>query len=197
MAWQDRRALHTWATTGRLLGLAGAALLAQSIAHADAWPRFQDTWERAVPFGLLVAIFLGAGVSPEFRRAVFPVVGVAAAIAISLFTNGNHAGELFSTALVALGVGGVVLGIGLQESKDETIGWTNYPTILLIVAFGLGFVLELGRRKLELLPFAAWCLSVLGAGLLATMWEVWDIRVVETEAKRQARNEERRKQGHR
>jgi hypothetical protein len=176
-AWQDEHAVHSFITAGRLLGLSGAVLLAVAVTTAHRWSALQQNWDRALPFGILALIFLGAGTSEVTRRWVLPGLGVVAAIVITLpFGQPAHgAWGMFIAAVSLLAFGAIMLPVALDEArKDEVheIRARRFPATLGLTCVIYGGAVLFVLRGGGLAPAGWWGLGVLASGVLATAWEV-------------------------
>jgi hypothetical protein len=179
-AWRDAHSVHAFMTAGRLLGLSGAVLLAVAITIAHRWTELQQNWDRALPFGVLALIFLGAGTSEVTRRWVLPGLGVVAAIAITLpFGHAAHgAWGLFLAAVSLLLFGAVMLPIALaaaREDKVHKVRARRFPLTLGITGVIVGAIILLWLKGGGLAPAGWWGLGVLVSGVLATAREFWGL----------------------
>ena len=157
--------------------LSGAILLALAVTAADRWSELQQNWDRALPFGVLALIFLGAGASEATRQWVLPGLGVVAAILITL-PFGEHAHGAWGMFIAALGLlafGGILLPVWLAEAgkdKAHKIQAWRFPTTLILTGMIVGQAPLVFLKGSGLAPAGWWGLGVLVSGVLATAWEV-------------------------
>ena len=175
-AWTDGHAVHVFLTTGRLLGLSGAVLLAVAVTAAHRWSQLPENWGRALPFGILALVFLGAGTSPVVRRWVLPSLGVVASVLITLpFGSSAHgAWDMFGAAISLLAFGGVMLAVALAAvtgTGAHPVRARLFPVTLGGVAVGYSAFCFLILHGAALRLVGWWALGVLASGVLATAWE--------------------------
>jgi hypothetical protein len=136
-------AARTFANTGRLLGVFGAVFLAEAIEISQRWGQFQQKWDRSVPFGVLLVVFLSVGVSAGFSRSVYPVLGVLAAVAITLLAGGLHgqAEYMFLAATCLITLGGMELLLAplarpdYPKDKRRVYLWFYLGTVICLAIF--------------------------------------------------------------
>ena len=146
-ACSQEYAQRIFLTTGSVSGILGVGLLAEAIQMTGEWASLEHHFSQALPFGILLAVFLGVQ-APNALKPLLPVFGVVATI-IAVFAGPQPAEPKLKPYLSVLGTAIGLLAVSVIIML--TITWTTtLPAILRFTSSQDIWALNLMERLLGL-----------------------------------------------